>query len=134
MRQQPFEQETGPKIMTRIYEGMSVYDGEGEKIGTVRNVYLGAVSEEQDERGLGAATVATPGQQDTSLIDGFLKAFASPQPVPEPVRQRLLRHGFIRINTSGILTADRYARPDQIERVSEDHVFLRVPYEALIKR
>ena len=134
MSQQPFEQETGPKIMTQIYEGMSVYDGAGEKVGTVKDVYLGAVSEAQDERGLGPATVSTPGQQDTSLIDGFLKAFASPQPVPEPVRQRLLRHGFIRINTAGILTSDRYAMPDQIERVSDDRVFLRVPYEALVKR
>lgn len=134
MSQQPFEEETWPKIMAQIYEGMTVYDRDGDKIGTVRKVYLGTVSEAQDDRGLGAATTAAPALEENSLLDGFFKALAAVNPVPEPVRQRLLRQGFIQINTSGILTADRYATPDQIEGVSDDSVSLRVPYDALMKR
>ena len=134
MSQQPFEEENWPKIMTQIYEGMTVYDCDGDKIGTVRKVYLGAVSESQDERGLGTATVATPEPEETSLIDDFFNAYSALQPVPDPVRQRLLRQGFIRINTSGLLTADRYAMPDQIEGVSGDEVSLRVSYDVLMKR
>jgi hypothetical protein len=117
MSQQPFEEETWPKIMAQIYEGMSVYDCEGDKIGTVRKVYLGTVSEAQDERGLGAATADAPVPEERSLVDDFFHALAAVNPVPEPVRQRLLRQGFIRINTSGLLAADRYALPDQIEGV-----------------
>ena len=134
MSQQPFEEETWPKIMAQIHEGMTVYDRDGDKIGTVRKVYLGTVSEAQDDRGLGAATTDAPALEENSLLDGFFKALAAVNPVPEPVRQRLLRQGFIQINTSGILAADRYATPDQIEGVSDDSVSLRVPYDALMKR
>lgn len=134
MSQQPFEEETWSNIMSQIYEGMSVYDRDGDKIGTVRKVYLGTVSEAQDERGLGAATADTPEPEERSLVDDFFNVLAAVNPVPEPVRQRLLRQGFVRINTSGILTADRYVLPDQIEGVSDDSVSLRVPYEALMKR
>jgi hypothetical protein len=134
MSQGPFEHHTPSTVLTQIYEGMSVYDCEGDKVGTVKNVYFGTVSEEQDERGLGAATASPPGQQETSLLEDFAKTLAAPEPVPEPLRQRLLRHGFIRINTSGILAADRYAMPDQIESVSDNRVTLRVGYEELMKR
>lgn len=40
LSQQPFEGENWPKIMTQIDAGMTVYDRNGDKIGTVRKVYL----------------------------------------------------------------------------------------------
>jgi hypothetical protein len=45
-----------------------------------------------------------------------------------------LRHGFIRINTSGLFAADRYAMPDQIASVADDRITLHVMREDLMKR
>jgi hypothetical protein len=47
----------------------------------------------------------------------------------EPSRQHLLRHGFIRIDSTGLFAADRYVTPDQIADVSVDHVTLRQPVD-----
>jgi hypothetical protein len=134
MHQEPSVHHTPSTVLTRIYEGMAVYDRQGDKVGTVKNVYFGTVSEAQDERGLGAATASPTEQQATSLLDDFITSLAASEPVPEPVRQRLLRHGFIRINTSGLFTADRYAMPDQIESVSDNRVTLGVTYKELMNR
>lgn len=113
---------------------MSVYDQKGDKIGTVKEIYLGAVSATDDERGLGPATPSAPGSMDKTPMRRFIDAVSPNQPVPEPLRQRLLRHGFIRIDTSGLLTADRYATPDQIAGVTDDRVELRVTRDDLVKR
>jgi hypothetical protein len=53
MSQQPFEPHEGNRMLTRIYEGMTVYDRASEKIGTVEHVYFGEVSREADKRGGG---------------------------------------------------------------------------------
>jgi hypothetical protein len=121
MAQQPFAQHEGHRILTRISEGMTVFDCQGHKLGSVRNVHFGAVSAEDDERGLGAATVSAEETARGSLLDELARVFA-PDPPPEPMRARLLRHGFIRIDTSGLFTADRYAMPEQIASVSGDSV------------
>jgi hypothetical protein len=131
MTQQPFEQDE--RQLTQVYEGMGVYDTQGKKIGTVRHVYLGAVTEEEDDRGLGPATVSSPERSEHSLIEDFMRAVSPHEPVPDPLRQRLLRHGFIRINASGLFTSDRYAMPDQIASVADDRITLRVAREDLMK-
>jgi hypothetical protein len=97
-------------------------------------VYLGAVTEEEEERGLGPATVSSPEKSEHSLIEDFMNAVSPHDPVPDPLRQRLLRHGFIRINTSGLFAADRYAMPDQIASVADDRITLHVMREDLMKR
>lgn len=134
MTQQPCNREESNHILAQIYEGMTVYDHEGRKIGTVQHVRLGAVTAAADERGLGPATTAAPERAETSLIEGFVKAVAPNDPIPDELRQRLLRHGFIRIDCTGILASDRYAMPDQITQVSEDQVTLGVARDALLKR
>lgn len=121
-------------ILTQIFEGMEVYDQPGEKVGTVRDVYLGAVTEEEDERGLGPATVSPAVGTTSSLMDDFIQAMSSPQGLPDALRQRFLRQGFIRINTSGLFRADCYALPEQIAGVSEGRVLLQVPGKELVSR
>ena len=96
-------------ILTQIYEGMNVYDAEGGIIGTVQHVHLGDATEEADELGLGPATMSDLGRSENSLLDHFAKAIAPGQTVPQELRQRLLRHGFIKIDCAGILVTDRYA-------------------------
>jgi hypothetical protein len=54
--------------------------------------------------------------------------------VPDELRARLLQHGFIRIDVSGLLAADRYALPEEIESVTDAGVKLRVRQDDLIRR
>jgi hypothetical protein len=134
MSQQPSEQPHKSSILTQIYEGMTVYDRTDQKIGTVEHVYFGAASQEADTHGGGPTTAASPGGYESSLLEDFAKAIAAGDEMPEPLRQRLLRHGFIRIDSTGLFAADRYVMPDQIADVSEDRVTLRVTRDELIKR
>jgi len=113
---------------------MTVYDRTDQKIGTVERVHFGAVSQEAATHGGGPATTASPGAHESSLIGDFAKAIFPADEVPEPLRQRLLRYGFIRIDSTGLFAADRYVTPDQIAGVSEDRVTLRVTRDELIKR
>lgn len=121
MTQQPFEQEKSKNTLSQIYEGMTVYDHVGAKVGTVKEVHLGAVTAAADERSLGPATAYEPGSAETSLLDDFAKAVSPTEPLSEELRQRLLRRGFIRIDCTRIFAADRYAMSEQIAQVSDDH-------------
>ena len=134
MSQQPFEEGQGSRILTQVYEGMEVYDRTGDKIGTVEHVYLGDVSEGADVSGAGPATASGPGRRESSLIQDFAAAFNAGDDVPEVLRQRLRRQGFIRIDSTGLFAADRYVTPDQISDVTGDRVTLRVTRDELIKR
>jgi hypothetical protein len=134
MSQQPFERQEGRHLLTRIYEGMSVYDRTSHKIGTVECVYLGAVSEDASQHGEGPATASSPGGNESSLIEDFAQAIAPQDRLPETLRDRLLRQGFIRIDSAGFFAADRYVMPDQIESVSGDCVVLCASRDELLKR
>lgn len=133
MAQQPFEQEEDRSILAEIYEGMTVYDAQGDKVGTVKHVHFGAVTAEEDERGLGAATASPADRQAHSFLDDLARVFA-PAPMPETLRHRLLRHGFIRIDSTGLFASDCYALPQQIASVFSDRMTLRVSREELIQR
>lgn len=124
---------TNASILNQVHEGMDVCDNDGEKIGSVRQVFLGAVTDKMEERGRGPATASDPEWRDETLIDNLAEAFSADEPLPEAVRGRLLRQGFIRIDTSGIFASDRFALPDQIESVSEDCIHLRVARDELIE-
>jgi hypothetical protein len=134
MSQQPFEEGQDSGVLTQAYEGMDVYDRTGDKIGTVDYIYLGAVSEGADKFGAGPATASEGGPRESSLIEDFAKVFSAEDRVPEPLRERLRRHGFMRIDSTGLFAADRYVMPDQIAAVSGDRVTLRVTRDELIKR
>ena len=133
MMQQSYNHKEHRNILTDVYEGMVVYDHQGDKIGTVKDIYLGALTEEEDEQGLGPAT-ATSAAQQSSLIEDFIQTLSPQEPLPEPLRQQLLRHGFARITSSGLFSSDRYVTPDQIAAASDDTMTLKVDKAALIKR
>ncbi len=119
-------------ILNEVKEGMRVCDSAGDNIGTVRQVFLGAVSDQAHERGSGPATAPDPGWRDDSLIDNLAEALSADDPLPEAVRGRLLRQGFIRIDTAGLFTSDRYALADQVTSVSDDCVRLSLAKDELI--
>ena len=120
-------------ILNQIHEDMRVCDSAGEEIGRVREVFLGAVLDTKDRPGVGPATTSEHAWRDESLVDNLAEAFAGDQ-LPEDLRDRLLREGYIRIDTHGLFASDRFALPDQIESISEDCVRLRLTREDLIKR
>jgi hypothetical protein len=110
------------ELLGRIQEGMAVYDRTNEKIGTVRDVYLGAEP--------GAATAPeTPAPH--SFVDDIAAALAGPGR-PDVVRSRLRREGFIRIDVSGPFAGDRYAFGSQIRDVAGDAVQLDATRDELV--
>ena len=72
--------------------------------------------------------------REESLIDNLADAFTADDPLPEAVRGRLMREGFIRIDSSGLFASDRFALPDQIISVSDDCVRLSVMADKLIEQ
>jgi sporulation protein YlmC with PRC-barrel domain len=115
-------------LLSRIYEGMEVYDSDGEKIGKVERVQFG--QEDTSKPGVESATVSSTGERDT-LFDNLAEVFTDPDAVPEELRARLLRYGYIKIDT-GLLKSDRYVESTQIAGVVEDHVNLHVTRDELL--
>jgi hypothetical protein len=124
----------GSRVLAGVNEGMTVYDSTDVKVGKVRSVFLGGASEDAIERGAGPATAPEPSLRGTSPIIPFAEAFGGESPLLDELRERLLRHGFIRIDTAGLFAADCYAMPEQVAHVSGDTVTLRIRRDELIKR
>ncbi len=127
-------------LLARVKQGMKVYDNENHEIGKVKDVFLGEASHQIEEEGKGPVT--TSGSTDTSGLNNtpdyaFGGAFDwhedkdSDQERLEEARLR--RYGYIRIDSSMLFAADRYALPEQIASVSGNRVTLKVPRESLMK-
>ena len=135
-----FDQEMSNNYLTLIREGMEVYDGEDKKVGRVDQVYFGEVGQESSRRGLGPQGLSDPGAagEARSPVDFAFGGTTSPSgefgEMDEVVRNRLLREGFVRVDSAGLFSSDVYVLPDQIESVSEDAVHLRVYRDDLINR
>jgi hypothetical protein len=116
-----------------IREGMTVYDREDDKIGSVERLYFGSGSTvDQDEYNMSVE----PGRADlpgNALVDAIANVF-DPTDIPQEMQERLLQSGFIRIDGAGLFAADRYVMPDQIASVSDEAVYLKVTKDELLKR
>lgn len=116
------------ELLAAVDEGMTVYDNEGDKLGSVKFVYLGEELETE------ATVAAAPLQDNPSYGELLSGIIAGTQDVPEEVAQRLMQRGFVKIG-GGILSKTRYAFPDQISAVSaaEEEIHLRVGKDKLIQ-
>jgi hypothetical protein len=132
MAEPRFESGQVGRILLQVYEGMPVYDQTGNRIGTVEYVYLGELSEPDEEFGQGQLS-STLESSEGSLIEDFAKAIVLTEQVSDTLRERLLCHGFMRITSTGFFSADRYVMPAQIASVADDRVMLCVSREKLIK-
>jgi hypothetical protein len=112
---------------------MNVYDRTGRKLGTVENVYLGELIDLDDEHGQEPATPSVGDTREVSFIEDFARAIVITKQVSDTLRERLLRHGFIRIDSIGLFTPDRYVMPAQIASVFDGRVILRVNRDELIR-
>lgn len=119
-------------ILQEIREGMSVRDPSGAEIGSVEFVHFS--DEDPSTPGPESVTVSPAlHDQRTSWVDFIADAFRNDD-LPESLRDRLLRRGFIRVDADGLFAADRYVMPDQIASVSGDQVVLKVGKDELLKR
>jgi hypothetical protein len=115
----------GPIEMVR--EGMTVIDSAGEKVGKVEGLKMGDPE---------AATEQGNELQDTGLLGNIAEAFAGDErepDVPGPLRARLLRSGYIKVDGGFLIETDRYVPADRIKSVEGDTVHLRVPKDQLLK-
>lgn len=133
MERPVFDGNDSHTILNQVHEGMRVCERDGDEIGTIRQVFLGAVSERAEQRGKGPATASNPEWREDTFVDDIAEVFAADESLPEALRGRLLREGFIRIDTSSWFASDRFALPDQIESVSDDCVRLRLTRDELIE-
>ena len=109
----PADYGASSKILEQVKEGMDVYDADEEKIGEVERVYFGTMQAEG----------ASGYEMEDSWIEDFVSLFDTDD-LPEPLRERLLANGFLRIE-GGLFGSDRYVMPDQIAAVTEEGVILK---------
>ena len=118
-------------ILNQIREGMEVRGPDGARIGSVENVHFG--DEDPSTPESDSPTVSPAVRRDPTLMDAIVEAFRT-DGVPEELRDRLLRNGFVRVDASGLFAVDRYVLPDQVASVSDDRVTLTVGRDELIHR
>jgi hypothetical protein len=108
-------------LIERVYEGMRVVDSTGNDVGRVEMVKMGD-PEAMTARGnrIGPAEGITPLDSD----------YNEPE-VPQPIRDDLLRVGFIKVDGANLFDTDRYLRADVIEAVEGDTVRIRLPKDRL---
>jgi hypothetical protein len=108
-------------LIERVYDGMRVVDSEGRDVGKVQFVKMGDPEAETTQGNrIGAATGVTPLDSD----------YNEPE-VPQPIRDDLLRVGFIKVDGAGLFDTDRYFRADVIESVEGDVVRIRLTKDRL---
>ena len=114
-----------------VYTGMRVIDVDSNEIGKIDDFKF---SENEDTPEVTPAGIdASDRQGDSSLVGDIARAFA-PDDLPEALRERLLREGYVRLDTSGLFAADRYILPGQIASAVGDELMLNVSKDDLIER
>jgi hypothetical protein len=114
-------------VMARVREGMRVLDAAGQDVGKVEYFEMGDPE---------AATTAGNDLPASPLVSAAAEAIVPGEgepDVPEPLRTRLRRTGFIKIDGPGLLARDRYVSSEQVREVSEDRVRLTVRKDELAK-
>jgi hypothetical protein len=124
----------GSPLPQRIYEGMIVYDREGEVVGTVQVVYFGGASREAVERVLKSdqAPDVAASENDESNLDA--------NEIPKELRARMMQQGYILVTGPDLTGVKRFLTPEQIEGVfsaeiegvMKDAVQLRVTRSELL--
>ncbi|MFK3981654.1 hypothetical protein ACI2K4_14900 [Micromonospora sp. NPDC050397] len=114
----PSDVPTSPEPIAQVTEGMRVIDPVGEEVGTVVAVRLGdpnavTAQDPPDRNGLLGAQVPHTAEGDEP-------------DVPPDLAARLLRTGYLKVDSEGLLARDLYVEADQIAQVDRDVVELAV--------
>jgi hypothetical protein len=136
MGMQNFRSGSEDSVLTHVKEGMKVFDRSGDQVGEVDMVHFGEVGDTQAALGTGPAEPAEDVNDrlgEGTFVDIASNLFGPDDTMEETVRNRLLQHGFVRVDVSGIFTGDRYVMPEQIASVSNDEVHLSISKDDLAK-
>ncbi len=111
-----------------IKEGMEVIDVNDKSLGHVDYVRFGDDNPRDDYH---TETATEPDETPAEEIaESVADAFVGRDDIPDELRQRLLRYGYLRLD-GGLLHSDRFVTPDQVARVDE-HVHLNVAGDDLL--
>ena len=133
---------TGKTLLARVSEGMAVYDVGNQRIGTVKDVFMGGVEQANAGRQLAVANRRTDADADASggvagysemLSGNVFDTLGGGGDRGDEVQQRLEREGYIRIDVAGLFASDRYATPGQIAEIAGDRIILAVSGDELAK-
>ncbi len=105
-------------LLGLVRQGMDVYDADNNKLGTVKRVYMGGGNDPADvqrqRRDAGVDQDAGPREADSTFLGDLFDAFTPDRGMPDELRQKLERDGFIEIDSGGLFSRDRFATPDRI--------------------
>jgi len=112
--------------LNAVQPGMHVVDAAGKDVGRVDMIRMGDPEAE-----------TTAGNNDLrseplDLVARAIGSEAEPD-VPEPLRSRLVRSGYLKLDGANLLDTDRYVPADKVTDVADDRVRLSVRREDLIK-
>ena len=110
--------------------GMDVYDSRHQHLGKIDDLKF---PENAGEPDVVPADIDGTDEKHETILGAVAEAFGK-ETIPEELRDRLLVEGYIRIDTDGLLAADRFVLPSQIASASGDEVVLNVERDELIKR
>jgi hypothetical protein len=115
-----------------IHIGMTVYDSAHHAIGKVEDFKF---SENEENPDVTPADIDGTDRRDgrESILTAIAEAFGDEE-IPEPLRDRLLTEGYIRLDTKGLLAKDRFILPSQIASTFGDEIMLNVDKDELVKR
>jgi hypothetical protein len=113
--------------LDRVQPGMHVVDAAGKDVGTVEDIRMG-----DPEAATTEGSEPRRGDTPMRLVAEAFGREAEPD-VPEPLRSRLIRNGYLKLDSSNLLEADRYVPAKYVRGVERDRVQLSVARDALIR-
>lgn len=116
MNQEQAGQDLPDRLPQRVSEGMTVYDREGEVVGTVQVVYFGGASEKAVKRELHSKEAS-----DAEGSNSDASTFAA-NDVPEELVARLMNQGYVLVSGPDLTGAKRFLMPEQIEGVFSEEI------------
>lgn len=114
-----------------IVEGMTVYDANGERVGTVAEVHLGG--EEREDLMEGRADSASEDIRragENVTVDNLSEVFDMTE-MSEDIARTLLNSGYIRVESDELTGAASYLLPDRVSLVHDGQVTLASSLENL---
>jgi hypothetical protein len=113
-----------------LHVGMKVLDSQHKSLGKIDDLRFPENATDPDIEP--ADIDGTDKRRNNDTILGTIAEAFGKEELPEALRDRLLREGYIRLDVP--LGKDRYILPNQIASASGDEVMLNVDKDALIKR
>ena len=112
-------------LLKSIEKGMKVDDVDGKNVGKVEFVHFSEAN--------GTVAASPPDESVVSGVIEIIRDAFSTEKMPQELQERLLMHGFIRVDGPVLFGADRYVMPEQIASLENDTVCLKVGRDKLIK-